>query len=124
MEIVLEVSEKEDYSEFPITNNQTVEITSKKKQEPLHREETSLASGQKTEDKSTQTVSRRVWRKIKKKELLRQQNGIETTSQASSNSRSCSNAEIFGRTARISERSRTGIQRTRRKIAETRERAR
>ena len=93
-----------------------MEITAKKKQELLHREETSLASEKKTEDKSTQTISRRVWRKIKKKELLRQQNGIEATSQASSNSRSCSNAEIFGRTARISERSRAGIQRTRRKL--------
>ena len=74
MEIVLEVSEKEDYSEFPITEKQTVEITSKNKQGTQHREVTSLASEKKTEDKSTQTISRRVWRKIKKKELIRQQN--------------------------------------------------
>ena len=70
MEIVLEVSEKEDYSEFPITNNKTVEITSKKKQELLHREATSLASEKKTEDKSTQTISRRVWRKNQEERII------------------------------------------------------
>ena len=120
MEIVLEVSEKEDYSEFPITGKQTVEITSKNKQEIQHREITSLASERsekKTEDKSTQTISRRVWRKIKKKDLLRQQNAIETTSQSSNRCyRSCSFTEVSRRTERIPEGYREGRKREGREI--------
>ena len=44
MDIVLEVSEIEDYSEFPNIEIQTVEITSKNKQAVQHRERRSLAS--------------------------------------------------------------------------------
>ena len=73
MDIVLEVSEIEDYSEFPNIEIQTVEITSKNKQATQHREETSLASEVSTADKATQTISRRVWRKIKRKAHLKQQ---------------------------------------------------
>ena len=56
MGIVLEVSEIEDYSEFPNSETQTVEITSKKKQEMQHRKGTSLANEVRTADKSTQTI--------------------------------------------------------------------
>ena len=44
IDIVLEVSEIDDYSEFPNIEIQTVEITSKNKQATQHREGTSLAS--------------------------------------------------------------------------------
>ena len=44
MDIVLEVSKIEDYSEFPNIEIQTVEITSKNKQAVQHRERRSLAS--------------------------------------------------------------------------------
>ena len=44
MDIVLEVSEIEDYSEFPNIEIQTVEITSKNKQAVQHREGRPLAS--------------------------------------------------------------------------------
>ena len=60
MDIVLEVSEIEDYSEFPNIEIQTVEITSKNKQATQHREGRSLASEVSTADKATQTISRRV----------------------------------------------------------------
>ena len=60
MDILLEVSEIEDYSEFPNIEIQTVEITSKNKQAIQHREVRSLASEVSTSDKATQTISRRV----------------------------------------------------------------
>ena len=44
MDIVLEVSEIEDYSEFPNIEIQTVEIASKNKQAVQHREGRPLAS--------------------------------------------------------------------------------
>ena len=66
MDIVLEVSEIEDYSEFPNIEIQTVEITSKNKQATQHREGRSLASEVSTAEKATQTISRRVWRKDQK----------------------------------------------------------
>ena len=72
MDIVLEVSEIEDYSEFPNIEIQTVEITSKNKQATQHREGTSLASEVSTANKATQTISRRVWRNIKRKAHLKQ----------------------------------------------------
>ena len=63
MELELEVSESEDYSEFPA--NETVE------QRPLcyncMRRATSIEVCVKKEDKATQTVSRKVWRKRKRK---------------------------------------------------------
>ena len=79
MDIVLEVSEIEDYSEFPNIEIQTVEITSKNKQGTKHIEGRSLASEVRTAEKATQTISRRVWRKIKRKEHLKQQNACETS---------------------------------------------
>ena len=84
MDIVLEVSEIEDYSEFPNIEIQTVEITSKNKQATQHREGRSLASEVSTADKATQTISRRVWRKIKRKAYLKHQNACETTTRSPS----------------------------------------
>ena len=86
MDIVLEVSEIEDYSEFPNIEIQTVEITSKNKQAVQHRERRSLASEVSTSDKATQTISRRVWRKIKRKAHLKQQDAYQTTTRSSSSS--------------------------------------
>ena len=63
MDIVLEVSEVEDYSEFPNSEIQTVEITSKNKEETQHKEGTSLVSEGRTADKATQTISRRILEK-------------------------------------------------------------
>ena len=57
MDIVLEVSEIEDYSEFPHIEIQTVEITSKNKQAVQHRGGRSLASEVSRADKATQTIS-------------------------------------------------------------------
>ena len=63
MELELEVSEVEDYSEFPA--NETVE------QRPLcyicKRKATTIGVCVRKEDKATQTVSRKVWRKKKRK---------------------------------------------------------
>ena len=86
MDIVLEVSEIEDYSEFPNIEIQTVEITSKNKQAVQHRERRSLASEVSTSYKATQTISRRVWRKIKRKAHLKQQNAYQTPTRSSSSS--------------------------------------
>ena len=86
MDSVLEVSEIEDYSEFPNIEIQTVEITSKNKQAVQHRERRSLASEVSTSDKATQTISRRVWRKIKRKAHLKQQDAYQTTTRSSSSS--------------------------------------
>ena len=83
MDIVLEVSEIEDYSEFPNIEIQTVGITSKNKQAVQHREGRSLASEVSTSDKATQTISRRVWRKIKRNTHLKQQNAYQTTTRSS-----------------------------------------
>ena len=84
MDIVLEVSEIEDYSEFPNIEIQTVEITSKNKQATQHRKGRTLASEVSTADKATQTISRRVWRKIKRKAHLKQQDAYQTTTRSSS----------------------------------------
>ena len=63
MELELEVSEIEDYSEFPAS--ETVE------QRPLcfncKRKATTIGVCVRKEDKGTQTVSRKVWRKRKRK---------------------------------------------------------
>ena len=84
MDIVLEVSEIEDYSEFPNIEIQTMEITSKNKQATQHRKGTSLASEVSTANKATQTISRRVWRKIKRKAHLKHQDACQTTTRSSS----------------------------------------
>ena len=80
MDIVLEVSE----IEFLNIEILTVEITSKNKQATQHREGTSLASEVSTANKATQTISRRVWRKIKRKAHLKQQDAYQTTTRSSS----------------------------------------
>ena len=63
MELELEISKSEDYSEFPAED--TVE------QRPLcyncKRRVTTVGLCVKKEDKATQTVSRKVWRKRKRK---------------------------------------------------------
>ena len=63
MELELEISESEHYSEFPA--EETVE------QRPLcynwKRKATTVGLCVKKEEKATQTVSRKVWRKRKRK---------------------------------------------------------
>ena len=54
MELELEISESEDYSEFP-------------PEETVERKATTVGLCVKKEEKATQTVSRKVWRKRKRK---------------------------------------------------------
>ena len=63
MEIDLEVPESIDFSEFPAS--ESVEKKHQKHQ-GKHQKELIRTSIQKV-DKATQTISKRVWRKIKKK---------------------------------------------------------
>ena len=84
MDIVLEVSEIEDHSQFPNIEIQTVEITSKYKQGTQHREGRSFASEVRTAEKATQAISRKVWRKTKRKEHLKEKNACETTTRSTS----------------------------------------
>ena len=98
MDIVLEVSEIEDYSEFPNIEIQTVEIISKNKQVAQHREGRSLASEVSTANKAIQTIqtqTRRVWRKIKRKANLKQQNAYQTTTRSSSSTHTQRTSRIF-----------------------------
>ena len=106
MDIVLEVSEIEDYSEFPNIEIQTVEITSKNKQATQHREGTSLASEVSTANKATQTISRRVWRKIKRKAHLKQQDAYQTTTRSSSSTHTLRTSRICTENERICKTSR------------------
>ena len=101
MDIVLEVSEIEDYSEFPNIEIQTVEITFKNKQAVQHRERRSLASEVSTANKATQTISRRVWRKLKRKAHLKQQNAYQTTTRSSSSSYTQRTARICTEDERV-----------------------
>ena len=101
MDIVLEVSEIEDYSEFPNIEIQTVEITSKNKQAVQHREGRPLASEVSTSDKVTQTISRRVWRKIKRKAHLKQQDAYQTITRSSSSSYSQRTSRICTEDERV-----------------------
>ena len=71
MEIDLEVPESIDFSEFPAS-----ESVEKKHQK--HQKESIRTSVQKV-DKATQTISKRVWRKIKKKEWKKKQDASLTT---------------------------------------------
>ena len=75
MEIDLEVPESIDFSEFPVS-----ESVEKKhqKHKGKHQKELTRTSVQKV-DKATQTISKRVWRKIKKKEWKRKQDASITT---------------------------------------------
>ena len=75
MEIDLEVPESIDFSEFPVS-----ESVEKKhqKHKGKHQKELARTSVQKV-DKATQTISKRVWKKIKKKEWKRKQDASTTT---------------------------------------------
>ena len=75
MEIDLEVPESIDFSEFPAS-----ESVEKKhqKHKGKHQKESIRTSVQKV-DKATQTISKRVWRKIKKKEWKKKQDACLTT---------------------------------------------
>ena len=115
MEIELEVSEIEDYSEFPNQDIKTVEITSKNKQETQQGKEISLASEVRKEDKSTQTLSRRVWRKIRRKEKLKQQDAYQTSSTSSNRSNSCRNAVVLSRIESLWRTTGTRFSKTRRR---------
>ena len=106
MDIVLEVSEIEDYSEFPNIEIQTVEITSKNKQAIQHRKGTSLASEVSTADKATQTISRRVWRKIKRKAHLKQQDAYQTTTRSFSSNHTQRTSRICSEDERVCKASR------------------
>ena len=74
MEIDLEVPESIGFSEFPAS-----ESVEKKhqKQKGKHQKESRITSVQKV-DKATQTISKRVWRKIKKKEWKKQDASLTT----------------------------------------------
>ena len=73
--IDLEVPESIDFSEFPAS--ESVEKKHKKHKEK-HQKESIRISVQKV-DKATQTISKRVWRKIKKKEWKKKQDASLTT---------------------------------------------
>ena len=83
-----------------------MEITSKNKQATQHRKETSLASEVSTADKATQTISRRVWRKIKRKAHLKQQDAYQTTTRSSSSSHTQRTSRICTEDERICKASR------------------
>ena len=63
MELELEVSESQDYSEFPAYDFDEVRLCSKCKRKATT---SAVYVSVKREDKATQTVSRKVWRKQKK----------------------------------------------------------
>ena len=75
MEIDLEVPESIDFSEFPAS--ESVEKKHQKHKEKQQKESRRI-SIQKA-DKATQTISKRVWRKIKKKEWKKKQDASLTT---------------------------------------------
>ena len=75
MEIDLEVPESIDFSEFPA--RESVEKKYQKQKEKPQKE-SRRTSVQKV-DKATQTISKRVWRKIKKKEWKKKQDASLTT---------------------------------------------
>ena len=70
MELELEVSESEDYSEFPACEQIEVRLCQKYKRKATA---SSIHLSVNKEDKSTQTVSRKVWRKLKVKKTNHQQ---------------------------------------------------
>ena len=80
MELELEVSESEDFSEFP--PEQSVEKC-KCQINKLLKKKTSIERKVQTADKATQTVSRKVWRRRKRQELIRRQNASQEDTQSS-----------------------------------------
>ena len=75
MEIDLEVPESIDFSEFPVS--ESVEKKHQKHKEKQQKE--SIRTNIQKVDKATQTISKRVWRKIKKKEWKKKQDASLTT---------------------------------------------
>ena len=65
MELELEVSESQDYSEFPACNFDEVRLCFNCKRKAIT---SAVCISALKEDKGTQTVSRKVWRKQKKLE--------------------------------------------------------
>ena len=65
MELELEVSESQDYSEFPACNFNEVRLCFNCKRKATT---SAVCISVSKEDKTTQTVSRKVWRKQKKLE--------------------------------------------------------
>ena len=63
MELELEVSESQDYSEFPACDFEEVRLCFNCKRKATT---SSVCVSVKKEDKTTQTISRKVWRKQKK----------------------------------------------------------
>ena len=63
MELELEVSESQDYSEFPACDFDEVRLCFNCKRKATT---SAVCISLKKEDKATQTVSRKVWRKQKK----------------------------------------------------------
>ena len=76
MEIDLEVPESIDFSEFPASES-AVEKKHQKHKEKQQKE--SIRTSIQKVDKATQTISKRVWRKIKKKEWKKKQDASLTT---------------------------------------------
>ena len=70
MKLELEVSESEDYSEFPACDSTEVRLCQKCKRKA---NTSAVFISVKKEDKTTQTVSRKVWRKLKVKKIKIQQ---------------------------------------------------
>ena len=66
MELELEVSESEDYSEFPACDSSEVKLCQKCKRKATT---SAVCISVQKEDKTTQTVSRKVWRKLKVKKI-------------------------------------------------------
>ena len=79
MELDLEVSESEDYSEFP--EGQTTQKLSS--ESGVYSIKKRRSSGVTVADKSTQTLSRKVWRKKKKQAQLKLQNARQISSTSS-----------------------------------------
>ena len=71
----MEVPESIDFSEFPVS-----ESVEKKHQKHKGKHQKELVrTGIQKVDKATQTISKRIWRKIKKKEWKRKQDASTTT---------------------------------------------
>ena len=66
MELELEIPESEDYSEFPACESTTVQLCQYCKRKATT---STVNICVRKEDKTTQTVSRKVWRKQRKREV-------------------------------------------------------
>ena len=75
MEIDLEVPESIDFSEFPASESVEKNIRNRKENTRKNQEELVYRKW----TRATQTISKRVWRKIKKKEWKKKQDASLTT---------------------------------------------